>query len=66
MAKSKSPLTDADLPNLNKLIRDCEETLQLCAKCEACNLDLTPEREKTTDQLDTARKLKAAFFPTAK
>lgn len=66
MAKTKSPLTDADLPNLNRVIRECEETLRLCSQCEACNLDVGPEREKTQDQLDTARKLKAAFFPTAK
>lgn len=65
MAKAKPPLTESDLDALNKLIRSCEETEQHCAQCEACNLDVDPERQKNRDQLETARKIKATYFPTA-
>lgn len=66
VAKTKNPLTDADLKALNTLIQECTATAEMCAKCERCNLDVAPESEKNAGQLDTARKIKAEFFPHSK
>lgn len=65
MAKQKSPLSEPDLASLNTLIRDCVETDEECQRCEKCNLDVSPERTKNAEQLETARKIKAAYFPNA-
>ena len=66
MSNKKQPLTVDDLAALNKVIASCEETERQCKQCEACNLDVTPESAKNADQLETARRLKATYFPTAK
>lgn len=66
MPKENGPLKESDLPLLNRLIAKCEETLRECAKCEKCNLDVTPEKQKTEDQLETAKRIKATYFPTSK
>ncbi len=64
MAKQRTgPLTDEHLKTLNKVIQACSETLAFCGDCEACDLDVEPERKKTEDQLRVAQKLKARFFP---
>lgn len=65
MAKAKQTNPDI-LAALNKIIRDCEETASECNKCANCNLDVTPEQQQNAEQLDTARKIKATFFPNAK
>ena len=66
MAKSRGPLTDAHLETINKLLRACAETEEYCKKCEACGLDVDPERTKNAEQMDIAKRLKAMFFPTSK
>jgi len=66
MAKQNGPLTPDDLAALNKLIASCEHTERECAKCDACGLDVSPERAKNSDQLETARRIKATYFPNAK
>lgn len=66
MAKQKGPLTEADLLTLNKLLQATIETEQFCKDCEACDLDVSPERQKNGEQQDIARKIKAKFFPSAR
>lgn len=67
MAREKSgPLGPEHLKLLNKLIQACAETEAYCAKCESCDLDVTPERKKNSEQLRIAQKIKATFFPGEK
>lgn len=64
--KAKPVLGPTHLEALNKVIELCTQTHKMCEDCEACMLDVTPEREKNADQLKVAQLLKAKHFPTAK
>ncbi len=64
--KSTGPLTEQHLRVLNKVIETCSATLDYCKVCDDCNVDVSPERAKTEEQLEMAKRIKARFFPTAK
>ena len=61
--KPAGPLTEQHLKVLDKVIALCDETLEYCKKCDACNLDVDAERKKTEEQREMARLMKATFFP---
>lgn len=67
MAKNKkAPIGKAELEALNLIIRECTETESMCADCDRCGIDVSPEREKNARQLEDAKNLKRTFFPTAR
>lgn len=62
---SSGPLTEAHLRTLNTLIAACGETLQFCQACDECNINVDREAARTKEQLESARRIKARFFPKA-
>jgi hypothetical protein len=66
MAKPKGPMNSEHLAALDKLLKSCAETAAYCESCEACDLDVDPEKAKNAEQLAIARKIKAKFFPDAR
>lgn len=66
MAKKKSPIGQAELAALDLIIRECTETAAMCKDCDACGIDVSPEREQNERQLRDATNLKRTFFPTAR
>ena len=59
----KPPLTREHLELLNKLLRECALTADYCARCESCNMDVSKPKADNAEQMDTATRIKRAFFP---
>lgn len=67
MAKTRQPpLTKADGETLTKIIAACDETDVYLGKCAASNLDVDAEKRANDSQRETAKAIKAAFFPNMK
>lgn len=65
-SQAQGPLTEVHLKTLDKVIEYCQGTLEYCAKCDRCDIDVDAERKKTESQLATAKKIKAEFFPNTR
>lgn len=61
----QSPLGAEHLNALNEVIRECTHTADMCNACQDAGIDVEPEIQANTEQLDMAKKLKAHFFPHA-
>lgn len=62
-APTKSPLGAEHLSALNTVIEECTQTAAMCDKCKEAGIDVEPEEKVNNEQLEMAKKLKAAFFP---
>lgn len=67
MAKQRTgPFTEEHLKTLDKVLKACAESAAYFAKCEACGLDVGKEAKANAEQAETARRMKAQFFPNHK
>lgn len=62
-SKIASPLTTEHLRMLNECLTECAITANMCEQCQNAGMDISPEMQANKEQMEMAKKLKAAFFP---
>lgn len=63
LAERASPLTDADLDDINRSLERLKDADSLIDKATQAGIDVEPFRVKTRETRDRLGKIKQAFFP---
>lgn len=58
-----SPLTDAHLQAIDRVLDRCVRIRGLLENCRKCDLDIEEPLRQIEEQLQRAEKLKATFYP---
>lgn len=63
LAERASPLTEADLDDINRALVRLEDAASLIDKSQQAGIDVEPFRQRARERRDQLLKIKGAFFP---
>lgn len=63
LTERASPLTETDLADINRALKRLDDAEGLIAKAQQAGIDVTPFRERASENRDRLMKIKQSFFP---
>lgn len=63
LTERASPLTEADLADINRALSRLDDAENLIAKAQQAGIDVEPFRQASRENKDRLLKIKQAFFP---